>query len=72
MRDSSPLCIRVYIAKPSREIGMNSEIFPRGEKNEKAVTVYDHFFTGTSRAMRGGCADEHVLCRSVCGFRGRM
>ena len=51
---------------------MNSEIFPRGEKNEKAVTVYDHFFTGTSRAMRGGCADEHVLCRSVCGFRGRM
>lgn len=32
MRDSSPLCIRVYIAKPSRKIGVESEIFPRGEK----------------------------------------
>ena len=59
MRDSSPLCIRVYIAKPSRKIGMNSEIFPRGEKNEKAVTVYDHLSGGTSRTMRGGCAGEH-------------
>lgn len=38
---------------------MNSEIFPRGEKNEKAVTVYDHFSGSTSRTMRGGCASEH-------------
>lgn len=41
---------------------MNSEFLMRGEKNEKAVAVCGHFFTITSRTMRGGCADEYVLC----------
>ena len=41
---------------------MNSEFLMRGEKNEKAATVYDHFFAVASRAMRGGCADEYVRC----------